>query len=70
MGPSATIRSKKQELEAKRQQVREAYAQFGFPSAEYAKEFDELHELGMRLMAAQYREERGMHAKAETPYCA
>jgi hypothetical protein len=49
--------------------VRVAYVKYGFNSNEYNKQFDELHELRMRFMAATYRKEHGIESnKAKTPY--
>lgn len=60
---------KMQEIEAKRQSVRQAYADHGFHSVEYQQGFDELHVMNMQFMAEQYRNERGLSPHARTPYC-
>ena len=63
------IRNKKQELEAKRQDVRVSYARYGFNSPEYKKQFKELHDLNMAFMAASYRKIRCLPSYVVTPYC-
>ncbi len=54
-------------IEEKRKLVRKAYADYG-NSPEYEKELDELHDLKMVIMAARFREERGLGKDAVTPY--
>lgn len=56
-------------IEAKRLQVRQAYAIHGFHSKEYQQSFDELHDLNMVFMAANFRASRGLPPDAKTPYC-
>lgn len=57
------------DIAAKRIRVCEAYARHGFPSPEYEKEFDELHDMNMRYMADKFRRERGLPPGSKTPYC-
>lgn len=60
----------KADIEAKRERVRQAYAEHGFHSTEYQTEFDELSDLCKQHMAAeQFRHERGLPPNAGTPYC-
>lgn len=54
------------EITAKRQQVRRVYAAHGFHSAEYQKEFDELHSLVMAQMKRQYRVGRDLPPNSKT----
>ena len=62
------IRTHRQELEEKRQQVRGVYTKYGV-SPEYEKVFDQLHQLNMSFMAAYYREINGLISnKSKTPY--
>ena len=62
------IRTKRQELEAKRQDVRREYTKNGI-SPEYEKLFEELHQLNMVFMAAKYRRINGLISnKSLTPY--
>jgi hypothetical protein len=56
------IRTKAQELEAKRQDVRREYVKNGI-SPEYEKLFDELHELNMAFMEFNHRFYNGMLPK-------
>lgn len=56
-------------IEAKRQQVLEAYSKYGVGSREYEGAFDELHDMRMDAMAEDYRNERGLPPGATTPYC-
>jgi hypothetical protein len=52
------IRTKRQELEAKRQDVRREYSENGI-SPEYEKLFEELHQLNMAFMAAVWAKSNG-----------
>jgi hypothetical protein len=61
------IRSRAQEVEAKRQRVRQAYEQYGL-GPEYEKEFEELHSLNMAFMAAHYRRVHDLLPWAHNPY--
>lgn len=56
------------DLQAKSRRVNEAYAKHGFPSAEYHREFDELHDMRMTFMANKYRAEWGLPPDGKTPY--
>lgn len=56
-------------IEAKRSEVREAYATQGFHSREYQRSFDELHDMNLEYMASRFRNERGLPPSAKTPYC-
>lgn len=57
------------DIEAKRRSVNLAYELHGFHSREYQQGFDELHDMRMDFMAAQFRTERGLPPDAITPYC-
>ena len=59
----------KADIEAKRERVRQAYAEHGFHSTEYQTGFDELSDLCKQHMAEQFRQERGLPPNARTPYC-
>lgn len=59
----------KADIEAKRHEVRKAYAAHGFYSTEYRQAFDELHDMNMAFMAAGFRKNRGLPPNATTPYC-
>lgn len=56
------------ELQDKSRRVNEAYARHGFPSAEYDREFAELHDMRMKFMADKFRAERGLPPDSKTPY--
>jgi len=56
-------------IEAKRQQVLEAYSKYGVGSREYEGAFDELHDMRMHAMAEGHRKEWGLPPCATTPYC-
>lgn len=56
------------DIQAKRRRVNKAYSEHGFPSPEYDKEFDELHDMRLKFMAIQYRRERGLPPGSKTPY--
>lgn len=56
-------------IEAKRQEVRRAYSDYGFHSKQYQQGFDELHDLNMLFMANKFRASRGLPPNAKTPYC-
>ncbi len=59
----------KADIEAKRDRVRQAYAEHGFHSTEYQTEFDELSDMCKQQMAEQFRHARGQPPDARTPYC-
>ena len=69
MSPMYRIEHRADEVEAKRQRVREAYAAVGFRSPQYDREFAELHDLNMEVMAEHFRQQRGLPPSARTPYC-
>lgn len=62
------IRTKGQELEAKRQDVREAFVSYGLKSQQYRDSFEELHNLNMVFMADSFRRSHGLPEWASTPY--
>lgn len=62
------IRTKNQELEVKRQQVRHAYVENGVHSHKYREQFNQLHDLNMVFMATTYRSIHGLPSWAVTPY--
>ena len=63
------IDNHQKELEEKRQDVRSAYVKYGFNSPEYDKQFEQLHQLTMCFMAANYRKLNGIIShKTKTPY--
>ena len=55
-------------VKAKRVEVNDNYAKYGFHSQEYQKSWEELHVMTMQAMAAQFRTERGLPPDAKTPY--
>lgn len=56
------------DIENKRRRVNEAYFKHGFPSEEYEREFDELHDMRLTFMANKFRAERGLPPGSKTPY--
>lgn len=69
MHTQSELNKLKKAVEIKRVEVNKHYATCGFESHQYQNSFDELHDLNIIYMAAQFRHERGMPKHFKTPYC-